>query len=165
MTDTIVARIVALKTTPTPELKKQWHELFDGAPPPYNRRFLESRLAYRIQEIAYGGLPDEVSTRLNALLEKEGYDEIGLKIPGRRPARQDATDHPVAGTVLIREWDGERHEVTALSKGFEYCGIPYRSLSAVARKITGTQWNGPLFFGLRTGPTRSRNTEEAHGQR
>jgi len=65
---------------------------------------------------------------------------------------------------MIREWDGERHEVTALQSGFEYRGIPYRSLSAVARKITGTRWNGPLFFGLRTGRARSVEMEEANGR-
>ncbi len=56
MTDMVLTRVAALKTTPTPGLKKKWRELFDTEPPPYNRRFLESRLAYRIQELAYGGL-------------------------------------------------------------------------------------------------------------
>jgi hypothetical protein len=60
-TDTIPARLVALKTTPTSELKRQWRELFDSDPPPFNRRYLESRLAYRIQELAYGGLKPERS--------------------------------------------------------------------------------------------------------
>ena len=54
--DTVLARIAALKTTPTPNLKKQWRDLFDSEPPQFNRRFLESRLAYSIQELAYGGL-------------------------------------------------------------------------------------------------------------
>ena len=59
MTDTVLARVAALKTTPTPQLKAQWRELFQSEPPPYNRRFLESRLAYRIQELSYGGLKPE----------------------------------------------------------------------------------------------------------
>ena len=62
--DPIPARIAALKTTPTPDLKKQWRELFDSEPPPFNRRYLESRLAYRIQELAYGGLKPETVRRL-----------------------------------------------------------------------------------------------------
>ncbi len=159
----VLLQLAELETLPTAELKARWSTLYGNDPPRFNRQFLVKRLAYRIQEIAYGGLPDEVTARLNDLLEAEGYDEIGLKVPGRKPARTDATGHPVSGTVLIREWNGERHEVTALTKGFEYRGLPYRSLSAIARKITGTQWNGPLFFGLRTGPTKS--TEDANGQR
>jgi hypothetical protein len=67
LTDTVLARVAALKTTPTPALKAQWRELFGKEPPPYNRRFLESRLAYRIQELAYGGLKPETIERLVAL--------------------------------------------------------------------------------------------------
>ena len=67
MSDTVLARLAALKTTPTPDLKQQWRDLFDTEPPPYNRRFLESRLAYRIQELAYGGLKPETVKRLEAL--------------------------------------------------------------------------------------------------
>ena len=159
----ILQQLAELETLRTDELKARWRTLYGMDPPRFNRQFLVKRLAYRIQEIAYGGLPDEVSARLNQLLDEEGYDEIGVRRPGGRSARRNGTGHPVPGTVLIREWDGERHEVTALQKGFEYRGIPYRSLSAIARKITGTQWNGPLFFGLRTGPTKS--TEDANGQR
>ena len=65
----------------------------------------------------------------------------------RRKRRVD--DRPVAGTRLIREYQGVEHCVTVLADGFEYQGRPYKSLSAVARAITGTRWNGPLFFGLR----------------
>ena len=64
MTDTVLAQLAALKTTPIAELKQQWRDLFDTEPPPYNRRFLESRLAYRIQELAYGGLKPETVKRL-----------------------------------------------------------------------------------------------------
>ena len=67
MTDNILARLAALKTTPTPDLKKQWRELFDSEAPPYNRRFLESRLAYRIQELAHGGLKPETIKRLERI--------------------------------------------------------------------------------------------------
>ena len=66
MSDTVLARLVVLKTTPTPDLKQQWRDLFDSEPPPYNRRFLESRLAYRVQELAYGGLKPETVKRLEA---------------------------------------------------------------------------------------------------
>ena len=77
MTDTVLARLAALKTTPTPELKQQWRDLFETEPPPYNRRFLESRLAYRIQELAYGGLKPETIERLEALARTVRWPRSG----------------------------------------------------------------------------------------
>jgi len=148
MTDTVLARLAALKTTPMPDLKKQWRDLFETEPPPYNRTFLETRLAYRIQELAYGGLKPQTRARLAALAEQ--LDEGKAK---RRQRRGD--DRPVAGTQLIREWQGVEHVVTVVADGFEHEGRRYRSLSSVARAITGTQWNGPLFFGLRASRGRS----------
>jgi len=142
----VLDRLAALKTTATPDLKQQWRELFAAEPPPYNRRFLESRLAYRIQELAYGGLKPETLARLEALGEQ--FD--GGKITVRR-MRGD--DKPIAGTQLIREYQGVEHVVTVTRAGYEYGGQPYQSLSAIARAITGTRWNGRVFFGLR--PSRS----------
>jgi hypothetical protein len=142
MNETVLARVAALETTRTTDLKQQWRELFGTEPPPYNRRFLESRLAYRIQELAYGGLKPETLERLAAIAEDlDGGD------PARR--RHRAKDRPIAGTRLIREWQGVEHCVTVRDDDFEYQGRPYRSLSAVARAITGTRWNGLIFFGLK----------------
>jgi hypothetical protein len=138
----VMARVAALKTTPTADLKAKWRELFDREPPPNNRRYLESRLAYRIQELAFGGLKPETVARLEALAQ-----EIDAGDPRRRTRRPQ--DRPVTGTRLIREWQGIEHCVTVRDDGFEYQGRPYESLSAIARAITGTRWNGPLFFGLR----------------
>jgi len=142
MTDSVLARLAALKTTPTLDLKKQWRDLFETEPPPYNRRFLESRLAYRIQELAYGGLKPETALRLEALGEQLDGGNIVLR-------RTRADDKPIAGTRLIREWQGITHTVTVLNDGYEWQGRPYRSLSAIARAITGTRWNGWVFFGLK----------------
>jgi DUF2924 family protein len=142
MTASLVARVAALKATTTPDLKTMWRQLFETEPPPYNRRFLESRLAYRIQELAYGGLKPETIERLEALAEDlDGGD------PGRR--RRPAKDRPIAGTRLIREWQGIEHCVTVRGEGYEYQGRPYQSLSAIARAITSTRWNGWVFFGLK----------------
>jgi hypothetical protein len=143
MTDTVLAKVAALKTARTPDLKQQWRELFGTEPPPYNRRFLESRLAYRIQELAYGGLKPETIERLAAIAE----DLDGGDADRRR--RRAGQDRPIAGTRLIREWKGVEHCVTVRDEDFEYQGRPYKSLSAVARAITGTRWNGLLFFGLK----------------
>jgi hypothetical protein len=142
LTDTIVARVAALKEMPIPALKQQWRDLFDTEAPPYNRRFLEHRLAYRIQELAYGRLKPETIKRLKALAE-----DFDRGDPARR--RQPAKDRPIAGTRLIREWQGVDHCVTVRNEDFEYQGRPYKSLSAIARAITGTRWNGLLFFGLK----------------
>ncbi|MCL4189480.1 MAG: DUF2924 domain-containing protein [Rhodobacteraceae bacterium] len=146
--DPIPARLAALKTATTLELKAQWRELFDSEPPPFNRRYLESRLAYRIQELAYGGLKPETIRRLERLGEElDGGD--------RKKSRTRADAMPIAGTRLIREWQGVEHVVTVTGDGFEWQGRPYKSLSAIARAITGTRWNGWVFFGLKNRRART----------
>ncbi|WP_319825828.1 DUF2924 domain-containing protein [Thalassovita sp.] len=140
--DPILARLAALKLQPIGELKQQWHDLFDGAPPPFSRRHLEARLAHRIQELAYGG-PDKPTRRL--------LDSLADEVDGIATRKSQITDQrtPVAGTRLVRDWDGIEHTVTVLKDGFDWQGRRYKSLSAVARAITGTRWNGYRFFGLR----------------
>jgi hypothetical protein len=138
----VVGRVAELKTMPVAELKARWRRLFDKEPPPYNRRFLESRLAYRIQELAYGGLKSETIKRLEQLGEQ--LDGGDAKVRRQRMDRM-----PIAGTQLIRDWQGVEHVVTVRVDGFEYQGRPYVSLSAIARQITGTRWNGWVFFGLK----------------
>ncbi len=140
--DPIPARLAALKNMNTPELKAQWRKLFDSEPPPFNRRYLESRLASRIQELAYGGLKQETIRRLERLGEElDGGD--------RSKSRIRADLKPIVGTRLIREWQGVEHVVTVTADGYEWQGRPYKSLSSVARAITGTRWNGWVFFGLK----------------
>ena len=141
--DPLPARLAALKSTPTLELKAQWRDLFVTEPPPFNRRYLESRLAYRIQELAYGGLKPETVRRLEKLGEE--FDGGDKKKRGIRLDR----DRPITGTRLLREWQGVEQIVTVTAKGFEWQGRPYQSLSAIARAITGTRWNGWVFFGLK----------------
>ncbi|MFD1483248.1 DUF2924 domain-containing protein [Paracoccus nototheniae] len=146
--DPIPARLAFLKAASTIELKQQWRDLFETAPPPFNRRYLESRLAYRIQELAYGGLKPETLRRLEQL----GEDLDG----GNRKKSRIRTDlMPIAGTRLIREWQGTEQVVTVTQDGFEWQGRPYRSISALARAITGTRWNGWVFFGLKNHRSRA----------
>ncbi len=140
--DPIPARLAALKTTPTPDLKVQWRELFASEPPPFNRQYLVTRLAHRIQELAYGGLKPETVRRL----EKLGEDLDGGN-PIKRRIRTDIK--PITGTRLLREWQGVEHVVTVTADGFEWQGRPYQSLSSIARAITGSRWNGWVFFGLK----------------
>jgi hypothetical protein len=151
----VLAQIASLKLMATPVLKARWRELFGTEPPAYNRRFLESRLAYRIQELAYGGLQPETIERLEAL---------GDQLDGGNPiVRRTRTNmKPIAGTRLIREWKGVEHCVTVLDDGYEYQGRPFKSLSAIARTITGTRWNGLLFFGFarRNGTNTRKNNNK-----
>ena len=147
MTNTVLAQLSALKTAHVADLKQRWRDLFDREPPPYNRRFLENRLAYRIQELAYGGLSEEAVERLDAIADE---------LEGKAPRRRSSLDtRPIAGTRLIREWKGVEHSVTVRQEDFEYQGRPYKSLSAIARNITGTRWNGLVFFGLKNTRRRS----------
>ena len=138
----VLRRLATLKNTTTPDLKQQWRELFGTDPPAFSRTYLESRLAYRIQQLAYGGLKAETVARLEAIGERLDGGNVVLR-------RIRADDRPIAGTRLVREQRGVEHTVTVLSEGFEFEGRPYRSLSAIARHITGTRWNGWTFFGLK----------------
>lgn len=142
MKSSILAQLAALKDAPAPVLKARWRELFDTEPPAYNRRFLESRLTYRIQELTFGGLSRETTERLQALA-----NQYASRDPTERKKRP--ASRPVTGTKLIREWQGVEHSVTVRLNDFEYQGRPYKSLSSVAREITGTKWNGWVFFGLK----------------
>ena len=138
----VLGRLAALADASMADLKDQWSALFGAEPPPYSRKFLESRLAYRIQELAYGGLKSETLQRLHAL---------GEQLDGGNPIKRRirAEERPVSGTQLVRNYRGVDHTVTVLIDSYTWEGRPYKSLSAIARAITGTRWNGLLFFGLK----------------
>jgi Protein of unknown function (DUF2924) len=124
------------------KLWKLWDQHFKARPKHPNRRQLESRLTYRIQELHQGGLKSET----RKLLEDVGEGLSKIKTSKRlSPAL-------LPGTVLVREFDGIDYRVTVAIDGrFEMDGYKYGSLSAVAKHITGTQWSGPAFFGLDQG--------------
>ena len=142
MTQTLLVRIAGLKTTPTADLKSQWRELFGKEPPPYSRTYLQSRLAYRIQELSLGSLKPQTIAHLEAL---------GEALDGGKPEKRKvpAANRLITGTQLIREYQGVPHTVIVRDTDFVYEGRPYKSLSAIARAITGTRWNGLMFFGLK----------------
>lgn len=141
----VLARLAALKAMSVRELKVAWAELFGTEAPNNSRPFLEQRLAYRIQELTFGGLSKPVRQLLDALADE---------VEGKKVRKSVISDprNPVIGTRLMREWNGVEHVITVLRDGFDWQGQRYKTLSAIARKITGTQWNGYRFFGLR--PTR-----------
>ena len=138
MNDDVIGKVAALPTLNHEELKALWRECFDEPAPRKKRDYLIPRLAWRIQALAYGGLTDEAQDRINRLVRNN--EQI-------KPS-SNRTQRPAVGTKLIREYQGVEHHVTVARNGFEYQDRTYRSLSHVAREITGTRWSGPLFFGL-----------------
>ncbi|MBF0400226.1 MAG: DUF2924 domain-containing protein [Magnetococcales bacterium] len=139
---TTLSEITLLPKKSLQELNQLWRTLFNADPPQAGKDYLVRRLAYRVQELAHGGVSDAAASILDGL-------KPGKLLPGKQPKPEGAT--PAPGTRLIREWQGVEHTVTVLDSGFEYGGCKYKSLSAVAKAITGTHWSGPLFFGLRKG--------------
>jgi len=139
---TAAAQVARLPELPWPELKALWQRHYGGDPPITNRRFVERRLAYKIQEIEFRAQNPE-------LLERNRRRIEALIETGAQPRARSVA--PVPGTVLLREYDGIQHQVRVIGDAhYEYQGRRYRSLSEIAREITGTRWSGPLFFGLRS---------------
>ena len=136
----IEAEVERLRSMPIVELRALWRAKFKSEPPKaFGPDLLRRSIAYKIQENAYGGLDQPTARLLKQLMEQFAKTNGRIVLPRRiKP-----------GAVLIREWKGERHQVTVLEDGFSYQGKSYESLSQIARLITGTRWNGPKFFGLR----------------
>lgn len=136
----IAARITELSDLAIKDLWIIWDRYFSKRPRRPNRAFLESRVAYKIQEEAFGGLSPVTRQRLEAIGAR--YSKIKLRASPREL-------NFVPGTLLLREWGEREHKVLVNAEGlFLYEGRSFKSLSAVARHITGTQWSGPQFFGL-----------------
>ena len=146
---TVLARLAALKAMSVKDLKAEWEKLIGSAAPNNSRTFLEIRIAYRIQELTFGG-PDRETRRMLDLLADE------VEGVARRHNQISDPRNPVTGTKLIREWDGVEHTVTVLTRRFRLAGPEVQIALGVARAITGTRWNGYRFFGL-----RDRKREEA----
>jgi len=131
------------------ELRRQWRVLYKTAASPHlSRALLMRAVAYRMQELALGGLRPERQRQLRQFARQ-------LKESGATPIRARPELKP--GTRLVGEWQGRTYEVLVLDDGFSWRGAHYRSLSAVARTITGTAWSGPLFFGLKEGRSATRH--------
>lgn len=136
---TVAARVAALPKLPMKELWALWDKYFPRRPTHHNRDYVQARIAYKVQEEAFGGLKPEVRSQLVRIGEAQS----------RIKTRRTNNIRIVPGTVLVREYGEREHRVTALADGgFEYEGRRFKSLSATARHITGSQWSGPVFFGL-----------------
>ena len=157
----IVRQVADLRNLSQEELKNLWRTLYGTEPPAHNKAHLVSRLAYRIQELTYGGISETAKAKMKAIMEASGLDENGGEPRTKRLRATGRKDQPVVGTRIVRDWNGQTHEVIVVHGGFQYDGRLFRSLTAVAEAITGSHWNGRAFFGLAKSGTRKRKTEEA----
>jgi Protein of unknown function (DUF2924) len=132
-------KIAALADLNAQQLRTEWRRLYRYHPPRISRDLLLRAIAYRMQELAYGGLSKATQRRLIALT-KELQTNGGIA-PDPRPRVR-------SGARLVREWRGRTHTVIVTEDGFEYAGKTYSSLSKIAQAITGAHWSGPRFFGL-----------------
>lgn len=138
----IIRQLAQLQSMGLFELQDKFHELYGFKTTQINIRNLRARLAYRIQEVYYGGLSDKSKEQLVRIAQNDPLANLANNVPKQ----------PIKGTRLTREWQGQKHEVIIHENNrFEYEGRFFKSLSAIAREITGTQWNGKVFFGLKKG--------------
>lgn len=157
MDTSVVTEIEALRGFTVGALRKRYHELFGQESRSGNKQFLFRRIAWRIQANAEGDISErakqralEIACDADLRIRPPATFDIGSvqrkrTVEGTKPA----TTTPRAGTVLTRRYGARQIAVKVLAKGFEYQGRPYRSLSAIAREVTGTRWNGLVFFGLK----------------
>jgi hypothetical protein len=145
----IEIEIAQLRALDLESLRARWRTLTGRRVAAHVPKSLLLRmLAYRMQANLFGDL-DAATIRF---LDRVASDR---NLQGTRSLPQPDTDRVRAGALLVREWEGVSHRVTALAEGYAWNGMTYRSLSEVARAITGTRWNGPRFFGLRDRASRS----------
>lgn len=149
MTASLAKRLAELETMNTAALQNEWRRLFRSQPPSLSRDLLMRAIGHRYQEIAFGGLGKAAARKLRALAD-------AAKAPTADAAASSAGDDRrgtartvlMPGARLVREWHGQTHSVTVTDTGFDYAGRSYRSLTEIAREITGTHWSGPRFFGI-----------------
>ena len=135
------------------ELREEWRGLYKtDASPHLSRELLIRAVAYRMQEVALGGLRPEPQRQLR---------QIAMELKQTGGAAKRFRPQLKPGTRLMREWQGRTYEVVVLDDGFSWQGRQHRSLSAIARKITGTAWSGPLFFGLKQNRSADRRPSPA----
>ena len=156
MEENILSQIMALRGASIEELAKKYEEFFPGRKAPReNKIFLWKQIAYKLQENEYGGLSGKTQDKLKGLIQE--YDPINNKAyrPKEQPdenlrKQSSLKDNrlPIPGSTITKTYKGNDVQVKVLDKGFEYKGKIYKSLSAIAKEITGNHWNGYIFFGL-----------------
>ena len=135
----LLQRIALLNELTAQQLRDEWRRLYRGQPPRLSRDLLIRTVAYRMQELAYGGLSKATQRKLDALTKE-------LKGKGSIVVTPSLSLRP--GTRLVREWRARTHTVVVTQDGFDYAGKTFPSLTKIAHAITGAHWSGPRFFGL-----------------
>jgi len=165
MPESVVARVKELQWMSVSRLREKWLAVFDTDPPNRSRGYLWRRLAWKIQEDHYAAMSLEERARVAEMRieidagpptvwSKRKRERTATRTPQKlAPGRRDPR-LPMPGTVISRSYKGAELTVKVLDKGFEFEGRVYRSLSAIAREVTGTSWNGFNFFGLTEGARR-----------
>lgn len=144
--------IMALKNAPAEELQKRYKELYGEDASGTHKTYLWRKIAYKLQEQKHGSLSAKARGKLKGLIDE--FDPINNKAlrPDTPMVSQQASVKdkrlPIPGTALTKEYKGTNYQVKVLEKGFEYNGNIYKTLSAIAKEITGAHWNGYLFFNL-----------------
>ena len=158
----VTGQLAELQRMTVGQLRERYLELYGVPTNSRNKQYLQKKLAFRVQELAEGGLSDRAKKRIDELngegdstLEAFDFKPQRPLAPLPAPANAKKTKRkprdprlPEPGTTLTRSYKDTEHQVSVLEDGFEYGGEHFTSLSKIARKITGTSWNGYLFFGL-----------------
>jgi hypothetical protein len=160
MHDDVISQIQALRSMTVAQLRVEWERLYGETTRSCNRDYLWKRLAWRVQELKYGGLSDAATARLKELApttltfvraqRPRGFDPDAVPAPTpTTPKTVRDARLPAPGSVITRKWRGRDLRLVVRDDGFEIDGVVYGSLSEAARGVTGQRWNGPLFWGLR----------------
>jgi hypothetical protein len=147
-------RLAVLSTLSLGDLRLEWRRLHRADPPRLSRDIMVRAIAYRLQEVAHGGLSKVTSRRLATMATE--FESTGAIATPETPRIK-------SGSRLVREWHGRTHVVTVSDNGFEFEGATYKSLTKIAQDITGARWSGPRFFGLAKTPT-SGSVKEVIGE-
>ena len=138
-----ISYIMKLQKQSERELRTIWRIMFDNEPEIISRKYMIGRLAHKIQELAHGnGIDPEIENKIKACAKKLTREKTIA-------SKKEHKFNPIAGAKIVKEYKGNVYEIMVVEDGFSYAGIVYKSLSAIATKITGTKWNGLKFFGVK----------------
>ena len=137
----VIKQVVALQNLKTAELEKMWKRFYNHLPEVASRQHMTAKIAYKLQELAYGGVDEVTENKIKACAKK-----VQTPIDKIKKAKKYK---PMIGSKIIKDYNGTLIEVLVVQDGFAYNGEVFKSLSAIAKKITGTNWNGLRFFGVK----------------
>ena len=162
----ITEQLAALSRMSVGELRERYREVYGEPTRSRNKDYLRKQVAWRIQELDEGGLSERAITRIDELASnaparwRRPRGQAAISSSNEPPAQDRDSRLPKPGSVIAKTYKGAEHLVTVRADGFEHAGRVYPSLSAVAKAITSTHWNGFLFFGLKKRGGETRREKE-----